>query len=232
MKILVIASCSKTKSIKYPHQPTCKEIPSKESRELIVQKFPIQKPARDLYRGALNLSTNSAVRILKNYFDVSYYFISAGFGLVEENDILPPYECSFSDMTTDQINERAQLLNIPNDFQELILKENPDLIYLALGKNYLTALGDWDKNLPCRTIAFAPSTCEHVITLPADHIAVKEVAQVGGLPIHGVIGFKGDLLLLTTRYLKEQADPVKALTELLENPNDLLYTVNTLREHS
>ena len=232
MKILVIASCSKTKSIKYPHQPVCNEIQSKESLEKFLPRFPIKKPARDLYRGALNLSTNSAVRLLKKNFDVSYYFVSAGFGLIEENEILPPYECSFSDMRKDQILERSQLLNIPADFQELIAKENPDLIYLALGKDYLTALGKWDENLPCQTIAFTESDSEKVITLPANHIAVKEVASVGGLPIHGVIGFKGDLLLLTTRYLKEQINPVEALQKLLEKPDDLIYTVNTLREHT
>ncbi len=232
MKILVIASCSKTKSIQYPHQPVCSEIPSKESREQILLKFPMKKTAKDLYRGALNLSTNSAVRLLKNYFDVSYYIVSAGFGLIEESVLLPPYDCSFSEMTKDQIVERAELLHIPEDFQEIIIKENPDLIYLALGKNYLIAIGKWDEKLPCKTIAFDHSDSANVITLPADHIIVKKVSRIGGLPIHGVIGFKGDLLLLTTRYLKEQSNPEKALKELLDNPDDLIYTVNSLREHT
>ncbi len=232
MKILVLASCSKTKSIQYPHQPICSEIPSKESREQILLKFPMKKTAKDLYRGALNLSTNSAVRLLRNHFEVCYYIVSAGFGIIGENDLLPPYNCSFSDMSKDQIIDRAELLNIPEDYQEIINKEKPDLIYLALGKNYLTALGKWDEKLPCKTIAFDLSDSANVITLPADHITVKEVSRVGGLPIHGVIGFKGDLLLLTTRYLKEQTNPEKALKELLDNPDDLIYTVNSLREHS
>ncbi|MHA1155347.1 MAG: DUF6884 domain-containing protein [Candidatus Heimdallarchaeota archaeon] len=232
MKILVIASCSKKKSIQYPHQPTCNEIPSKESREQILLKFPMKKTAKDLYRGALNLSTNSAVRLLKNYFDISYYIVSAGFGLIDESVLLPPYDCSFSEMTKDKIIERAELLHIPEDFQKIITKENPDLIYLALGKDYLTALGKWDEKLPCKTIAFTHSDSTNVITLPADHITVKEVSQIGGLPIHGVIGFKGDLLLLTTRYLKEQQNPEKALRDLLDNPDDLIYTVNSLREHT
>lgn len=232
MKILVIASCSKKKSIQYPNEPTCNEITSKESREQILTKFPMKKTAKDLYRGALNLSTNSAVKLLKNYFDVSYYIVSAGFGIIEETILLPPYDCSFSDMTKDKIIERAELLNIPEDFQEIINKENPDLIYLALGKNYLSALGKWDEKLPCKTIAFDHSDSTDVITLPADHIVVKEVSRVGGLPIHGVIGFKGDLLLLTTRYLKEQPNPESALKELLDNPDNLIYTVNSLREHT
>ncbi|MBN1331007.1 MAG: hypothetical protein JXA54_16160 [Candidatus Heimdallarchaeota archaeon] len=232
MKILIFASCSKTKSIKYPHQPTCNEIKSKEIRESYLQQFPEKKQAADLYRGALNITTTGAVNQLREFFDVSYYIISAGFGILHEKDLVPPYECSFSEMSKQQIEERANLLKIPEDYQKIIENEKPELIFLCMGIDYLYSLGEWDKNLPCKTIAFDESISDKVISLPADHIAVKEVSNISGLPIHGIVGFKGDLLLLTTRYLKNHKDPVKALRELLDNPYDLIYTINTLREHT
>ncbi|NHJ05069.1 MAG: hypothetical protein EAX90_09610 [Candidatus Heimdallarchaeota archaeon] len=231
MKILIFASCSKTKSLKYPHQPNCDEILSKEMREQFLQRFPEKRTAKELYRGSLNISLNSAVRQLREFFDVSYYIISAGFGIINELDKVPPYECSFSDMSNEKIIERAKQLHIPEDFKEIIQREEPDFIYLALGKNYLLSVGEWDIDLPCKTIAFYPSNSEQVITLPADHIAVKEASSIGGLPIHGVIGYKGDLLLLTTRYLKNQKDPAKALIEILNDPEDLIYTLNSIRDH-
>ena len=231
MKILVFASCSKTKSIKYPHQPNCNEITSKGMKEKYLLQFPEKKIAKDLYRGALNISLNSAIKQLREYFEVSYYIISAGFGIVNENELVPPYECTFSELSKKQIEERAKLLNIPEDYQNIIEKEQPDLIYLAAGKDYLLALGEWDRNLPCKTIAFIDSESDEVISLPADHIAVREAASMGGLPIHGVIGYKGDLLLLTTRYLKNQKDPNKALKEILDNPEELIYTLNSIRKH-
>lgn len=132
-------------------------------------------------------------------------------------------------MTKEEIINRAKLLEIPDDYRRIITTEKPDLIYLGLGKNYLQALGKWDFNLPCKTIAFEPSQNKNVISLPADNIAVKETAAVSALPIHGVIGFKGDLLLLSSNYLKNQKNPEEALKELLEKPEDFLYLINTLR---
>ncbi|NHJ85929.1 MAG: hypothetical protein FK734_10740 [Asgard group archaeon] len=232
MKILIFASCSKTKSIKYPHQPSCNKIKSKDMRETFLQHFPEKKQASDLYRGALNITTTAAVRQLREFFEVSYYIVSAGFGILHEDDLVPPYECSFSEMSNQQIIERANILKIPQDYQNIIQNEHPDLIYLGMGKDYLLSLGDWDKNLPCKTIAFEESTSNKVISLPSDHIIVQEVSSISGLPIHGIIGFKGDILLLTSRYLKNLKDPVKGLNDLIDNPSDLIYTINTLREHT
>ncbi|MBK5114049.1 MAG: hypothetical protein KGD59_13705 [Candidatus Heimdallarchaeota archaeon] len=230
MKILVFASCSKRKSISYPTEPICKEIIMKGMKDSFVERFPEKRTARDLYRGSLNISINSAVNQLRDFFDVSYYIVSAGFGIVEENEFVPPYNCAFSLMTKEEIIERARVLMIPDDFQEIVDKEKPDLMYLALGKTYLLALGEWDRDLPCKTIAFTESVSKEVITLPADHIAVQEAIHLGLGPIHGVVGYKGDLLLLTTRFVKNQRNPEKALLELLETPDDLVQMIDMLRK--
>lgn len=230
MKILVFASCSKRKSISYPTEPKCKDIVMKEMKDSFVDRFPEKRTARNLYRGSLNISVNSAVTQLRDFFDVGYYIVSAGFGIVEENEFVPPYNCSFSQMNNEDLIERAKALRIPEDFQEIVEKEKPDLIYLALGKTYLTALGDWDTDLPCATIAFAESTSKKVITLPADNIAVQEASHLGLGPIHGVVGYKGDLLLLTTRFVKNQKNPEKALLEILETPEDLIQMLDMLRK--
>ena len=229
MKILVFASCSKTKSVKLPNQPDCSQLISKESRERFLHMIPEKRTATELYRGALNISVTSAVRQLRENFTVGYYIVSAGFGIVNENDIVPPYDCSFATMGKSLIVERAEQLEIPQDFKAIVEKEQPDLIYLAMGRNYMLALGEWDTQLPCKTIAFIPSASDKVITLPADHLIVKEVSSIGSLPIHGVIGYKGDLLLITTRYLKNNPQPDKALMDLINKPDELIYTVNSIR---
>ncbi len=230
MKILVFASCSKRKSISYPTEPKCKDIVMKEMKDSFVDQFPEKRTARNLYRGSLNISINSAVTQLRDFFDVGYYIVSAGFGIVEENEFVPPYNCSFSQMNNEDLIERARALRIPEDFQEIVEKEKPDLMYLALSKTYLTALGDWDTDLPCATIAFTESTSKKVITLPADNIAVQEASHLGLGPIHGVVGYKGDLLLLTTRFVKNQKNPEKALLEILETPEDLIQMLDMLRK--
>lgn len=231
MKILIFTCCSKSKSIKFPNQPICNELTSKEKKEYFLARFPDKRKAAELFRGPLNISINSAVRQLREFFDVQYYIVTAGFGIVNEEEILPPHDCSFNEMNKEKVQERAQNLEIPEDYRKIVEEENPDLIYLALGRNYLEALGEWDSNLPCTTIAFAESNSNNVISLPADHIAVHEISALGGM-IHGASGYKGDLLLLTTRYLKNQKNPEKALKEILDDPDDLVYTINSIREHS
>ena len=125
MKILVFSSCSKSKAIKYPHQPTCDEITSKEMKERFLQMSPDKRTAKELYRGALNLSITNAVKQLREFFEVSHYIVSAGFGILEENELVPPYDCSFSEMNKTQIKERAHLLKIPNDYDEIIKRKIP-----------------------------------------------------------------------------------------------------------
>ncbi|NHK30683.1 MAG: hypothetical protein FK730_04985 [Asgard group archaeon] len=231
MKIVIFASCSKRKSISHPKQPTCYELTSKEALEKYRLSITEKRTVKDMYRGALNISIVQAISVLRLYFEVKYYVVSAGYGIIEENDEIPPYDCTFSSMNSEEIQKHANALQIPQDFNQIIGDEKPDLIYLALGKNYLTALGDWDTVLPCKTIAFHPSENKKVITLPADHVAVQEASSIGGLPIHGVVGYKGDLLLLTTRYLKNSNNPVEALQDLLNNPDDFVYTMNTIRQN-
>ncbi|NHJ85492.1 MAG: hypothetical protein FK734_08520 [Asgard group archaeon] len=231
MKLLIFSSCSKRKVIEYPHQPSCDDLTSKERREDFIIKLSVNRPAHQMYLGALNLSIKSAIKVLRRFFDVSHYIVSAGFGIIEETVEIPPYDCTFSTMSKEDIEKRAELLTIPNDYHEIIEKEKPDCIYLALGKKYLDAIGSWDKDLPCKTIAFDDSDNNLVITLPADHIAVQEASFGGGLPIHGVVGYKGDLLLLTTNYLVNSDKPDIALKELLDNPNDFKYVINSLRNY-
>ncbi len=231
MKIVIFASCSKRKSISHPSQPTCKDLVSKQSKDKYNVSITEKRTVKEMYRGALNISIVQAISVLRHYFEVKYYVISAGFGIVEENEIIPPYDCTFSTMSAEEILSRAEILQIPQDYKQIIENEKPDLVYLALGKDYLTALGDWDSILKCKTIAFHASTNENVITLPADHVAVQEASSIGGLPIHGVVGYKGDLLLLTTRYLKNCDNPIEALQDLLNNPNDLIYMMNTIRQN-
>jgi hypothetical protein len=229
MKLLIFASCSKSKVLEHISQPTCEQLTSKEAKKLFGDRFTDKRPASKLYKGPLNISINSAVAKLRKIFDVAYYIVSAGFGIVHESELLPPYNCTFAGMKKNEILERAKKLEIPEDFQKIIQKEQPDVIYLALGKDYLNALGDWDQNLPCKTIAFDSSESNKVITLPADHLVVKEVASVSSIPIHGVIGYKGDLLLLTTRYIEPHSNPEEALKDLLENPDELTYLVSKMQ---
>ncbi|MBD3189701.1 MAG: hypothetical protein GF308_03615 [Candidatus Heimdallarchaeota archaeon] len=227
MEILVITSCSKKKAESHINQPSCDEINSKYDRKKYLGTFVEKRATRDMYQGAMNISINSAIKKLREFFEVEYYILSAGFGLLQEDWKIPPYNCTFSNMTKKEILERAKLLEIPKDYKKILVKTNPSLIYLALGKDYLLSLGNWDENLPCTTIAFSPSDSEKVISFPADYITVKKVSSRSGVPIHGVVGFKGDLLLILANYLLSQKNPEESLQKLLSETDILKYLLTS-----
>lgn len=141
-RILIINSCSKSKLVSHESQPHCNDLRTITDRESQKKKFSdILTAAGDLYTGQQALSIKKAVNSLKEKHDVDYYIISAGFGFVHESELLPPYECSFSNLKKGQIKEMAKNLLIDSDIKQKI-RDEYDLIYLALGKDYFTALDD------------------------------------------------------------------------------------------
>ncbi|MHA1416596.1 MAG: DUF6884 domain-containing protein [Candidatus Heimdallarchaeaceae archaeon] len=140
--ILVINSCGKKKSVQHDDQPTCKDLETKDQRESAKEKFSsLLREAGELYIGGQALAIKKAVKILSSKAEVDYYIISAGFGLVNENELLPPYECTFSGLSKKAIKERAEKLAIPESVRKLS-KKTYDLVYLSLGEDYLVTLGD------------------------------------------------------------------------------------------
>ena len=97
--------------------------------------------ARDLYTGRQQEYITEAVRQLKEEgHDVQRYFISAGFGLVEESTVLPPYEVTFSGMKVAEIRERSADLNIKTDLARVLEQADYDVVFFSLGKDYYTSI--------------------------------------------------------------------------------------------
>ncbi len=94
-----------------------------------------------MYIGEQARLVSKAVDLLRKKIKVDYYFISAGFGLVKEFELLPPYDCSFQNKTNEERSKLYQDLAIEESLHNS-LHEKYDLIYLALSKDYLDSLGD------------------------------------------------------------------------------------------
>ena len=97
--------------------------------------------ARDLYIGEQARLVSKAVNILRKKIKVDYYFISAGFGLVKEYELLPPYDCTFQNKTNEERFKLYQNLAIEESLRNS-LHEKYDVIYLALSKDYLDSIRD------------------------------------------------------------------------------------------
>ena len=133
MRILVIGSCGKKKLNLTNNSPTCEDLASIDDINTWREKSSCPTTrVRDLYTGNQNRELVTGIDLLRQIenTEVKFSIISAGFGLVRENDSLPTYDCSFSSMKKSQIQDRSELLGIPSDFEKLITS-GFDLVYLA-----------------------------------------------------------------------------------------------------
>ncbi len=182
---------------------------SKDIRYWRTQHEELQRSAREMYTGNQSQELIRGVDILRKIrgIKVDFFVVSAGFGLLYEQDRIPPYDCSFSGMKKSEILARSEALRIPHDFTNLC-RETYDMMYLALGRDYLRALGnDWWTHSNQKTICFSQiSTHENIIVLPAHAQIVKSFSN-SGFKIHGVTGFKGDLLRILGDYAINQETP-------------------------
>lgn len=141
--------------------------------------------------------------------EVRFLIISAGFGLLGEEEEVPPYECSFSGMGKMQILKRSRMLSINTDVVK-VSHEGFDLAYLALGKDYLTALGGgWQSNVRGTIVAFEKDLVgQKYAKIPAGNQTVRSFSSKG-YKIHGAAGFKGDLLRILAEHALSQRNPTE-----------------------
>jgi len=207
----VVGSCGKKKLKQSSKSPTCADLTSLSKIKKWQQKSGFR--VRELYTGYQNRELVKGVDLLRQIpqVGVTFYIISAGFGLVDENDTLPSYDCTFSGMKKNEIRERATLLSIPSDFKKL-LASNFDLIYLALGRDYFLALGEnWLTGINHPIIGFHRILSrDGMLCIPSAHEIVSSFSQKGH-KIHGITGFKGDLLRILANYALESHNPYEEL---------------------
>jgi len=117
LDILVIDQCSGSKEIPDDAPIFGEEETLQFSREDLLARDNVPGiAARDLYTGRQQNHVKSAVRwLLRQGHDVDRYFVSAGFGLVAEDEYLP-YEVTFSSMNVSDIRERSAKLDIQKTY--------------------------------------------------------------------------------------------------------------------
>ncbi len=142
LSVLVIDQCSGSKDVPDDAPVFDADETFQFSREDLLARDNVPGiAARDLYTGRQQQYVQEAVRRLRsNGHEVERYFISAGFGLVTENDHLPPYEVTFSSMNVSEIRDRSAKLHIQQDLRHVLAESEYDIVFFALGKDYYTSI--------------------------------------------------------------------------------------------
>ncbi|MFW9846353.1 MAG: DUF6884 domain-containing protein, partial [Candidatus Thorarchaeota archaeon] len=209
MRVLVVGSCGKSKSKISPCRPQCKDLRSKDSLLIWQKRLSDQlTPAREMYTGHQNRELLRGIDTLRRIprLEVHLLILSAGFGILSENELVPPYDCSFSKMKTADIQKRAKTLGNSESFRTAN-KIRYDLTYLALGKKYLTALGDDYLSATRGTVVSFDRKAMHerLVYVPSGSVSVRSFSS-RGFKIHGVVGFKGDLLRILADHALRNSD--------------------------
>lgn len=137
MNILIIDQCSKKKNVREGVTPLDAEtIDNNDLQDLRERSQAAFIEAEKLYAGRQQQFISDAVNELRAAGDrVDRYFISAGFGCVEETEPIPPYNVTFTDYTKTETRERGEKLAIEADLRELVGDEY-DVIFFSLGTDY------------------------------------------------------------------------------------------------
>ena len=93
------------------------------------------------YEGLQHKYTLDGIRAIRDTLgpeSIDFNIISAKYGLLDELDVIEPYNVTFNDMRHDEIITAARDLNIHKDMQKKVA--NYDIIFYLLGLNYLKTL--------------------------------------------------------------------------------------------
>lgn len=168
--IYVLSACSGDKAIDAVID--CEEIDARDRVELVNQFSEVSMEAQSLYTGDEHEHVKTAVERFGELGTVEWRIISAGFGVIQPDTVLPSYECTFRD--ADSVRQRvkthghdpasltkaertqvvARELGIPTAIEEW-LDRSPDILFVVLGQDYLIAADSALSEIPDETAAFA-----------------------------------------------------------------------------
>lgn len=168
--IFVLSACSGDKAL--DAVVDCGDIDDGDRASLVSNHPDASMEAGSLYTGAEHEHVKAAVERFDELATVDWRIISAGFGVVRPDTVLPSYECTFRDgesvrrrvktrgddpsamSKADRIQMIAGDIGIPTEIEDW-LAESPDILFLVLGRDYLIAADDALSSIPDGTAAFA-----------------------------------------------------------------------------
>jgi hypothetical protein len=219
--MLIIDQCSGSKEVP-PNAPSfdVEAIDTRGREALLARDDVTGQPARRLYKGRQQQYIDSAVDQLRTAGDsVDRVYVSAGFGLVEEETELPPYNVTFAEMSADAIDDRAQRLGIPKAVRSRLKADHYDVVVFALGRDYYRAC-DLERALgvlPPETLGVVFNSesiaeeHENVVSISARTAEAKEYGTI-------VVALKGVYLqnLAAHRAAGKEINDSDALREYLQ----------------
>lgn len=228
LRTLIITSCTGEKRFKPTNQLTLEDFKDEarlQSRSSELAEFAC--PASQIYTGLQHLRVIEAVELLRQSFGkeaIDLVILSAGYGLIPENQIIVPYEVTFNTMKGHEVDEWAKFLEVHQAFEKTIA--DYDLVFLLLGENYLRSLRLPVVTKPEQTLIFLTSKTSaalikglvaNIFVLPLSNAEAKRYS-------YGLVGLKGFLL---KRFAESVVSNPELLQKLYENPENFTQAIES-----
>lgn len=217
-RILVVTSCTGEKL----HKPTNELIQDDfrdsvrlKSKEADLAQY--RMPAGTLYTGkqhSLLMKGINDYRAKGGRIDVD--ILSAGYGMLREDQLIVPYEVTFSTMKSMDIKLWSSFLHITDDLQKRI--EDYDIVVFLLGDRYLQAV-NWS-SLETRgdqkLIFFAGKSSKNKFLIRPNFYMLKVSEKESKVFHSGLIEIKGYLFSLLLNYIQHEYG---LWNEVYQDPN-------------
>lgn len=221
--LLVISSCTGAKLHKPADQLTLEDF--QRGKEHVAERerdlTPFRTSAKRMYTGRQHVLVSEGFDLMNQCRNVTskLKIISAGYGLIDDNTFIAPYETTFNDLTSKEVTAWSRTLKIHEDLNEAV--EDYDIVVFLLGEGYLKAAELPLNSRPDQAFIFLASGGS-AKTLP-QHAAKQVVLTLGNKDArrfgYGLVGLKGFLFNQLARMV--QADP-QVLHEWHANPQAAL----------
>lgn len=218
-RVLIITSCTGEKRFKPENQLTqedFKHAARLRKREKQLAEF--MSPAGAMYTGMQHMQLMEGVRNLRKTlkqptFDVS--IVSAGYGLISENQVIAPYEVTFNTMKGSEIDAWAKRLKIHHSIEQIV--PDYDLIFVLLGEKYLRAISlpitlyedqTWIFLAPRSSLNLIQESDPQAFILPLSNAEAKQYG-------FGSVGLKG---FLFRQFASVAAHQPELFEQIHQNP--------------
>lgn len=142
MKTLIITSCTNNKKHKPANQLQPEDFLSVERRGVRSTELKsFETSAAEMYTGQQHRHLMAGLEEVREVYGsaiLDLHIISAGYGLLAEDDVIVPYNVTFSGLNKRDLLARSNSLRLHESVETLIA--GYDLAFFLLGKEYVRAL--------------------------------------------------------------------------------------------
>jgi hypothetical protein len=240
MDVLVISGCSGDKV--FDDAPIgCEEIDASDREELVQEHPNYVACAAEMYTGEEHGYVQRAHASLPRHAGATWHIVSAGYGVVDEDDELVAYDCTLRDM--ESVMDRAmrmgnnqtslthdearrvvgRKMGMPGDLRESF-GSGYNLVFIVLSEPYLVAVSEALETIPdgLTVIAFASKGSKEYLGEAYWAPATSEVRAA----------LESDNFRLKGELLERVSDEIdaKGLSKIDNKPEAVLELVPVLRQ--